>query len=157
MVAFFYFRARRRDIAIARTLGVPAGVCMRQGAHLSHRPTLELLQSGAQAKQKEEKTAAQAAFDIGRGMPGGETAGMFAAAPIQPLPAAAASKHTLGFAHTFRFVGCYIRHSKAKSLLVLLLAALFTVGLATIRASILNSTVKVDELYQTVSVNLGAV
>lgn len=228
VVAFFYFRARRREIAIARALGVPAGACMRQGAlplaliglagtvcgtvsgwqyalshgadtlaslsvfggdaagislsrcwlaaifggvflpalllalggmaYLSHRPTLELLQGGVQAKQKEEKTAAQAAPDMGRETQTQETAvaQAFAAAPIRPLPAAAA-KPALGAAHTLRFVGCYIRRSKAKSLLVFLLAALFTVGLAAIRVSILSSAAKVDELYETVSVNLELV
>ena len=224
VVAFFYFRARRRDIAIARALGVPAGVCMRQGAlplaliglagtvcgavpgwqytlnhgadtlaslsaygggtaeislpyswlaaifggifllvlllalggmaYLSHRPTLELLQGGVQAKQKEKKAAAQASPDMGQ-----ETAGaqVSAAAWAQPLPAVTTAKRSFSIAHALRFVGCYIRRSKAKGLLVFLLAALFTVGLAAIQVSILNSTAKVDELYQTVSVDLELV
>lgn len=224
VVAFFYFRARRREIAIARALGLPAGVCMRQGAlplvligfvgtvcgtvsgwqytldhgmdtlaslsayggdtaeivlpyswlaaifggifllvlllalggtaYLSHRPTLELLQGGVQAKQKEKKAAAQASLDMGQ-----ETAEtqVSAAAWTQPLPAVTMAKRSSGIAHMLRFVGCHVRRSKAKSLLVFLLAALFTVGLAAIRISILNSTAKVDELYQTVNVNLELV
>ncbi len=229
VVAFFYFRARRRDIAIARALGVPAGVCMRQGAlplaliglagtacgslpgwqyalthgaetlaslsayggntaeislprywlavifggvfllifllalggmaYLSHRPVLELLQGGVQAKQKEETAAAQAALDMERGKTKQETEGARASfsASAQLLPAAPTAKHSFGIAHTLRFVSCYIRRSKAKSFLVFLLAALFTVGLAAIRVSILNSTAKVDELYKTVSVHLELV
>lgn len=226
VVAFFYFRARRREIAIARALGLPAGVCMRQGAlplaliglvgtacgtvsgwqytlnrgadtlaslsafgggaaeislphgwlaaifggvfllvlllavggmaYLSHRPTLELLQGGVQTKQKEEKAQEQAAPDMEqRQKPAG--AQVSAAVLAQPLPAAAAAGHTFGAAHTLRFAGCYIRRSKAKSLLAFLLAALFTVGLAAIQVSILNSTAKVDELYQTVNVDLEVV
>lgn len=223
VVAFFYFRARRREIAIARALGVPAGVCVRQGslplvligfvgtvcgavsgwqytlshgadtlaslsayggdtaeislpyswlaaifggifllvlllalggmAYLSHRPTLELLQGGAQAKQKKKK-AAQASPDMDQ-----ETAEtqVSAAAWAQPLPAVTTVKRSFSTAHTLRFVGCHIRRSKAKSLLVLLLAALFTAGLAVIQVSILSSTAKVDELYQTVSVSLELV
>ncbi len=48
MVAFFYFRARRRDIAIARTLGVPSGVCMRQGALIGLVGTVDGTVSGWQ-------------------------------------------------------------------------------------------------------------
>lgn len=223
VVAFFYFRARRREIAIARALGLPAGVCMRQGAlplmligfvgtvcgtvsgwqytlnhgaetlaslsayggntteislpgswlaaifggiillmfllalggmaYLAHRPTLELLQGGAQAKQM-EKAAAQAAPDMEQETDVAQTS---VAALAQPLPAVTEAKHPFGIAHTLRFVGCYICRSKAKSLLVFLLAALFTVGLAAIRITILSSTEKVEELYQTVIVNLELV
>lgn len=227
VAAFFYLRARRRDAAIARALGVPAGVCVRQGtlplaliglagtvcgtvpgwqyalrhgadtlaslsvyggdavgislprywlaaifgvvfllvfllalggmAYLSHRPALELLQGGVLAKQKEEKTAAKAALDRERGTPKLETAGARVSAAALSLPAVTTAKRSFGIAHTLRFVGCYIRRSKAKSLLVFLLAALFTAGLAAIQASILNSTTKVDALYKTVRVNLELV
>ena len=225
LVAFFYLRARRRDLAIARALGVPAGVCVRQSAlpllligfagtlcggclgwryamqhgtealtaldsygdaveltlpysylaallggmlllvlilafggmaWLAHRSALTLLQGGAQVKQKEEQTAQMAALDTMQKAAGAAVtpAGIvpsgraFSAAPVQP------AKHSLGVAHTLRFIGCYIRRSKVKSLLVLLLAVLFTVGLAAIRISILNSGARMDDLYNTISIQM---
>ena len=223
LVAFFYLRARRRDVAIARALGVPAGVCVRQGAlplvmvglagtafgtvfgwqyalnrgaktlaslsaygeaaaeialprywlaaifggtfllffflamggmvYVSRKPTLELLQGNVQVKQKENKTAQMAALDTMPKAAGAVAApvsgtGAFPAAPFQP------EKRASGIAHTLRFVGCYIRRSKVKSALVLLLAALFTVGLAAIRLSILNSHTRIDELYNTISIQM---
>ncbi len=221
LVVFFYLRARRRDAAIARALGVPARACVRQGAlpllligslgtlvggwlgwryalrhgaaalaaldsygdvvdislpicylaallcgvlllvvalafgglaWLARRPVLTLLQGGAQVKQKEEQAAQMAALDTApkaAGAAAPPAGGAFSAAPVRP------AKRTLGAAHTLRFVGCYIRHSKVKSLLVLLLAVLFTVGLAAIRLSILNSGARMDELYNTVSVEMS--
>ncbi len=223
LVAFFYLRARKRDVAIARALGVPAGMCVWQGAlplaliglagtaggtllgwqyalnrgaktlaslsaygevaaefalprywlaaifggifllffllalggmvFLSRKPTLELLQGNVQVKQKEEKAAQMAALDTmpktAGAMATGRGTGTLPAAPKRP------AKRALGVAHTLRFVGCYIRRSKVKSALVLLLAALFTVGLAAIRLSILQSSARVDELFNTVSVEMS--
>ena len=224
LVAFFYLRARKRDVAIARALGVPAGVCVRQGAlplaliglagtaggtvlgwqyalnrgaktlaslsaygevaaefalprywlaaifggilllffvlalggmaYVSRKPTLELLQGNVQVKQKEETAAQMAALDAapkvaGAGNVIGCRTGTFPAAPGMP------AKRALGVAHTLRFVGCYIRRSKVKSALVLLLAALFTIGLAAIRLSILQSSARVDELFNTISVEMS--
>ncbi len=224
VVAFFYFRARRRDVAIARALGVPAGACVRQGAfplamiglvgtafgavlgwqyalnrgaktlaslsaygegaaeialprywlavifggvfllvfilaiggmvYLSRKPALELLQGNVQVKQKEDKTAQMAALDAMPKVAGAVAApvsetGTFSAVPLP------SQKSASGIAHTLRFVGCYIRRSKAKSALVFLLAALFTVGLAAIRVSIIQSNARVDELFNTVSVEMS--
>ncbi len=244
LVAFLYLRARRKDMAIARALGVSAGVCVRQGAlplamigligtacgavagwqyalatgantlatlgtlgkaategvteavtetatsaalprywlaailggvfllvlllalggmaYLTRKPVLELLTGSAQVKQKEETAAQLAALDAGAtdttgartaGMPAGIPAGTLAGvagggAVLSPQPA----RRARGVAHTLRFVGCYIRRSAVKSALVLLLAVLFTVGLAAIRIAILHSGARVDELFNTVSV-----
>ncbi len=219
-VTFFYLRARRRDMAIARAMGVPAGTCVRQSAlpllligflgtltggclgwqyalrhgasalagldsyggvsdialpysylaallggvlllvlalafgctaWLARRPVLTLLQGGTQAKQKEVQTAQMAALDAipkAAGAVAAPASGTFSAAPVQP------AKHSFGVAHTLRFIGCYIRRSKVKSLLALTLAVLFTVGLAAIRISILHSGARMDELFNTVSVEM---
>ncbi len=255
LVAFLYLRARRKDMAIARALGVPAGVCVRQGAlplavigligtlggavvgwqyalgrgastlaplgalgeaateaaaevetaaaavtlpwywlaaifggvfglclllalggmaYLSRKPVLELLQGGsAPARQKEQAAARLAALDAASKTAGAGTAGAMSAgavtgaagampagtmpagggAAISPQPAG----RSRGVAHTLRFVGCYIRRSAVKSTLVLLLAVLFTVGLAAIRIAILRSGAEIDGLYDSTSVPMNLV
>ena len=213
LVVFLYFRMRRKDLAIARALGVPVRQCVRQAsvpllligllsilaggyagwrytlenagqtlsalaeiieetgavmtvlsvgwlvlllaacfvplllltlggaAVMARKPVLDQLQGGTAAKEK--RTAALAERD---------------AAPIAPVtldlsaarmaPAAVpASGRGISAGMTLRFVWRHISRAKLKTVLSILLAAVFTVALAAIRISIADNEEKIDRLY----------
>ena len=208
LAALAYFRMRRKEIAIARAVGVPLRRCAWQAAcpllllgaagiacggtlgwrytmdhsgeilqaldtfgdggqaalpaywlaalwaaalvlllaaalggagFLSSQPPLELLQGGAAVKRAR-----------GSAVPGSAAPSMqpvLAAAPIRRVADAPAPAPDRGVAHILRFVWRYMVRSRAKSVLSILLAAGFTVGLAAIQFSILGSREKIDWLY----------
>lgn len=214
LAAFIYLRMRRKDIAIARALGVPVGQCIREASLpmllisligivsggligwkytlenswetlrslaefggteqaalpgywlavlcgaallliavltvggvsvLARTPVLTLMQGGTAARAEKPVQAVQAIPAAPR--------------PEAPAPAGArrssrpadapAQVNANGVVHVLRFVWRHIARSRLKSALSILLAAVFTVGLAAIRLSIVSSEKKVTNLYDT--------
>lgn len=61
-------------------------------------------------------------------------------------------RHT-GFVHSMRFVFRHIRRNGFKTLLIILLATIFVVGITSIRLAIVNNEAGLEELYNTVTVD----
>ena len=214
LAAFIYLRMRRKDIAIARALGVPVGHCIRDaslpvlliaitgilsGGVIGWRYTLE--NAGETLRSLTEFGGAEQAALPGYWLAAlcggalllmaalalggvsvlartpvltlvqGGTAGKIqkpvqtvqetSVAPRPEVPAPAAAQRSSrpadapvqvnanGAGHVLRFVWRHIARSRLKSALSILLAAVFTVGLAVIRLSIVSSEKKVTDLYDT--------
>ena len=163
-----YYRMRRKEIAIARALGVPSGRCARQvsipmlllgtlgagaggllgwrytlshaggAVFLASRPALSLFQNGA-AAVKENPASVPTPQKAPRQAPPAATPA------VQP---GEAHIHRGGMAQILRFVWRYIARSRLKSALAVLLAAGFTAGLAAIQLSIAGNQEKIDWLYE---------
>lgn len=214
LAAFLYLRMRRKDIAIARALGVPVGHCIRDaslpvlliaitgilsGGVIGWQYTLE--NAGETLRSLTEFGGAEQAALPGYWLAAlcggalllmaalalggvsvlartpvltlvqGGTAGKIqkpvqtvqetSVAPRPEVPAPAAAQRSSrpadapvqvnanGAGHVLRFVWRHIARSRLKSALSILLAAVFTVGLAVIRLSIVSSEKKVTDLYDT--------
>lgn len=113
---------------------------------LMKKPVLALLQGGGpQAKaQKTAPTAPIPAFSGGSRGPAVEFAPSLAA----PTPGAR------GWRYTLRFVRRHILRAPLKSLLALLLAGVFLVGLAAIQVTLRRDKAELDTLYQTIEVDV---
>lgn len=223
LVAFAYFHMRRKELAIVRAMGVPAGRCAAEislpllivgfagvvpGAFLGWRYAKENAAEtlGSLAAFGGEGAAmlpvgylaalcggtaallavvtlvfahVRARTPLLRQIQGGAPAGAKkASGKTDPVPVAAVSApatasgisgviaretapvsagHGGGTRLVLRFVWRHIVRSRAKSLLTVLLAASFTVGLAAISLSIENSSLEIEALYQTISVSVGLV
>lgn len=134
---------------LARQLALLLGIGVLFILPETRSPVLRLIQ-GSSRKQTKQTDSVSMAPDEGVSDAGSRAEPIFAAAP---LPAG----RKPGVASLLRFAGRYARRSPAKGMLIALLAASFTVGLAWIQVAAVHNEAELNKLYDTVRVELNVV
>ena len=119
-------------------------------SRLAGRPILAQVQGGGSAGRKREKRSA--AVPASSSAPAASALSLSAIALSQPLP-----RSTKGAAYMVRFAWRHVVRAKMKSVLAVLLAAVFTAALGAIHLAILTSEEQLDTLYETTVVEMELV